>query len=139
MDEPPALDFRERSDSRRTGMNSTRSNITRRTRFSRLAEQFGVNGIREVLSQETDDGPDFFRAVDTIKNEPNVNGRSKRSNRRRSSPRPFRKPTPDRSATRSTSLIGQMTSPRDAEPIQAAIKGETPIKIASLPKPSSNK
>lgn len=36
-------------------------------RFEGLLAGIGKSGIRDVLSRETSDGPDFFRAVDTVK------------------------------------------------------------------------
>ena len=38
-----------------------------RDRFDHLMAEVGQSGIREVLSRETADGPDFFRAIDTVK------------------------------------------------------------------------
>jgi RNA polymerase sigma factor (sigma-70 family) len=38
-----------------------------RDSFDRLAQDVGHNGIRDVLSRETAEGPDFFRAVDMVK------------------------------------------------------------------------
>jgi hypothetical protein len=38
-----------------------------RTRFDGLLADIGRLGIRDVLSRETADGPDFFRAIDTVK------------------------------------------------------------------------
>ncbi len=113
-----------------------------RTKFDQLVALIGVNGIRDVLSQETDDGPDFFRAVDTIK---------KRAQRERTfqplesaSIQPSTASTTDPGSLRNTldEVIGQMLSPREAELIQATLKGETPSEIASkwgvAPKTVSN-
>lgn len=38
-----------------------------RPRFDQLLGDIGNQGIRDVLSRETADGPDFFRAIDTVK------------------------------------------------------------------------
>lgn len=38
-----------------------------RSRFDSLVGEVGRVGVREVLSRETADGPDFFRAIDTVK------------------------------------------------------------------------
>jgi DNA-binding CsgD family transcriptional regulator len=38
-----------------------------RGRFDQLLGDIGRSGIKDVLSRETADGPDFFRAIDTVK------------------------------------------------------------------------
>ena len=38
-----------------------------RDRFDNLVTDIGRAGIRDVLSRETPDGPDFFRAIDMVK------------------------------------------------------------------------
>lgn len=38
-----------------------------RERFDHLLSDIGDHGIRDVLSRETAEGPDFFRAIDTVK------------------------------------------------------------------------
>ncbi len=38
-----------------------------RSQFDRLLGQIGRHGIPSVLSRETSEGPDFFRAIDTVK------------------------------------------------------------------------
>jgi RNA polymerase sigma factor (sigma-70 family) len=35
--------------------------------FDRLVEDVGQHGIRDVISRETPEGPDFFRAIDMVK------------------------------------------------------------------------
>jgi RNA polymerase sigma factor (sigma-70 family) len=38
-----------------------------RARFDHMLSDIGDHGIRDVLSRETAEGPDFFRAIDTVK------------------------------------------------------------------------
>ena len=38
-----------------------------RDRFDLLLGDIGQSGIKDVLSRETPEGPDFFRAIDTVK------------------------------------------------------------------------
>jgi RNA polymerase sigma factor (sigma-70 family) len=111
--------------------------------FDKLLGDVGRLGVRDVLSRETPEGPDFFRAVDTIK---------KRAQRERSfqpldekgeivgSPRASSVPADWRGALQEA--IDQALSPREAALIYATIKGETPQEIASqwgvAPKTVSN-
>ena len=113
-----------------------------RDRFDALVEDIGRVGIRDVLSRETADGPDFFRAIDMVK---------KRAQRERSFA-PL--DTIDLAATQrhDDSLaewrdalheaINQSLSPREAALIHATLEGETPAEIASrwgvAPKTVSN-
>ncbi len=114
-----------------------------RDRFEGLLSDVGTLGIREVLSRETAEGPDFFRAIDTIK---------KRAQRERS----FQ--TLDDSADLVASprddgvagqwrgdleeAMSQSLNPRETALIQATLRGETPMEIASrwgvAPKTVSN-
>ncbi|WP_422930716.1 sigma-70 family RNA polymerase sigma factor [Singulisphaera sp. PoT] len=113
-----------------------------RTRFDALLGEIGQMGIRDVLSRETADGPDFFRAIDTVK---------KRAQRERAF-----QPLDGVVATASTpqdeaqddrrgalhEVISQSLSPREAALIHATLKGETPAEIAQqwgvAPKTVSN-
>ncbi len=113
-----------------------------RTRFDAMVSEIGRVGIRDVLSRETADGPDFFRAIDTVK---------KRAQRERSF-----QPLETASATAASSqddtharwrgvlqeAIDHSLSPREAALIYATLKGETPAEIASqwgvAPKTVSN-
>lgn len=101
-----------------------------RDRFDALVSDIGRVGIRDVLSRETPEGPDFFRAIDTVK---------KRAQRERTF-----QPLDTVTATATTSQDDQQTtwrgalqeaidrslSPREAALIQATLKGETPAEIA---------
>lgn len=101
-----------------------------RTRFDALLGEIGRVGIRDVLSRETADGPDFFRAVDTVK---------KRAQRERAF-----QPLDGVAATASSQqdetqesrrgalqeVIAQSLNPREAALIHATLKGETPAEIA---------
>jgi RNA polymerase sigma factor (sigma-70 family) len=114
-----------------------------RVQFDNLVADVGRLGVRDVLSRETAEGPDFFRAIDAVK---------KRAQRERSfqplddkaelisSPRE----TNETSDWRSTlqEAIDESLSPREAALIYATLKGETPLEIASqwgvAPKTVSN-
>ena len=108
--------------------------------FDELLAEVGVSGIRATLSRDTPDGPDFFRAIDTVK---------KRAQREKSYT----------SLDSSTDVAGGDTlanswksalqeaitrnlNPREANLIQLTLEGETPSDIAQLwgvaPKTVSN-
>lgn len=102
-----------------------------RDRFDALVGEIGQVGIRDVLSRETADGPDFFRAIDAVK---------KRAQRERS----FQPLDGVEAATttradstqddwRSTvqEAISQNLNPREAALIQATLQGESPAEIAN--------
>ena len=113
-----------------------------RPQFDHLVADIGRMGIRDVLSQETADGPIFFRAIDTVK---------KRAQRERSF-QPLdtvaamaASKTDDALSDHRGALreaIHQSLSPREAALIYATLKGETPAEIASqwgvAPKTVSN-
>ncbi len=113
-----------------------------RTRFDGLLTGIGHRGIREVLGRETADGPDFFRAIDTVK---------KRFRRERtfvpldaievaSTPSGEDALTLGRGALQEA--IDRTLTPREAALIHATLMGETPAEIASrwgvVPKTVSN-
>jgi RNA polymerase sigma factor (sigma-70 family) len=113
-----------------------------RSRFDNLVNDIGRVGIRDVLSRETPEGPDFFRAIDMVK---------KRTQRERShvsletidvaaSSHQEMTRTEWRSALHEA--IDQSLSPREAALIHATLEGETPAEIASrwgvAPKTVSN-
>jgi RNA polymerase sigma factor (sigma-70 family) len=113
-----------------------------RTRFDSLVNEIGRVGIRDVLSRETAEGPDFFRAIDMVK---------KRAQRERSfvpieavdmagSGRQAAAHEDWRSALHEA--IDQSLSPREAALMHATLQGETPAEIASrwgvAPKTVSN-
>jgi RNA polymerase sigma factor (sigma-70 family) len=113
-----------------------------RDRFDGLVEDIGRVGIRDVLSRETAEGPDFFRAVDMVK---------KRAQRERSfttldtidlavSHRQDESRAEWRDALHEA--INQSLSPREAALMHATLMGETPAEIASrwgvAPKTVSN-
>ena len=114
-----------------------------RPQFDSLMAEIGHSGIRDVLSRETAEGPDFFRAVDTVKKRARRGTAiSSRSTRLAWSPHP-RKATPscnERGALREA--IAQSLNPREAALINATLNGETPAGIASqwgvAPKTVSN-
>lgn len=113
-----------------------------RSRFDSLLSEIGQVGIRDVLSRETADGPDFFRAIDTVK---------KRAQRERSF-QPLDSIVAAGSVTAEDAkadwrsalqeAIDQSLNPREAALIYATLKGETPAEIASqwgvAPKTVSN-
>ena len=113
-----------------------------RNRFDNLVSDIGRVGIRDVLSRETPDGPDFFRAIDMVK---------KRAQRERNfvpidaldvaaSSHQETTRTEWRSALREA--IDQSLSPREAALIHATLQGESPAEIANrwgvAPKTVSN-
>ncbi len=101
-----------------------------RARFDTLLGEIGRQGIRDVLSRETADGPDFFRAIDTIK---------KRAQRERAF-QPLdgvastaSSPQDEAAESRRGALqeaIALSLNPREAALIHATLKGETPAEIA---------
>ena len=113
-----------------------------RDRFDGLVGEIGQFGIRDVLSRETAEGPDFFRAVDAVK---------KRAQRERSY-----QPLDGVDAASNGRLDGSQAdwqaavqeaiaralSPREAALIRATLQGESPAEIASqwgiAPKTVSN-
>ena len=113
-----------------------------RDRFDGLLTDIGEWGIREVLSRETPEGPDFFRAIDTVK---------KRAQREKTF-QPIDAveiadvsvATPGQVDRRGAlfEAIEQSLNPREAALIQATIQGETPAEIAQkwgvAPKTVSN-
>ena len=113
-----------------------------RDRFDQLLSEVGQFGIRDVLSRETADGPDFFRAIDTVK---------KRAQRERSfqpldtiDAASMNRPdgrSADWKSTLQEAILNAL-SPREAALIQATLQGETPAEIAQqwgiAPKTVSN-
>jgi RNA polymerase sigma factor (sigma-70 family) len=113
-----------------------------RDRFDQLLAEVGLFGIRDVLSRETADGPDFFRAIDTIK---------KRAQRERTfqpldliDASSINRPddtSDDWKSTLQEAILAAL-SPREAALIQATLQGETPAEIAQqwgvAPKTVSN-
>jgi len=114
-----------------------------RDRFDGLVRDIGRSGIPDVLSRETPEGPDFFRAIDMVK---------KRAQRERNfqalDPAAGDVAAPGRdapaAATRAALLeaIARTLNPREAALIQATLQGETPAEIAQhwgvAPKTVSN-
>lgn len=113
-----------------------------RDRFDGLVEEIGQVGIRDVLSRETSEGPDFFRAIDMVK---------KRAQRERSflpieavDLAVSHREDEGRAAWRDAlhEAIDRSLSPREAALIQATLEGETPAEIAArwgvAPKTVSN-
>jgi RNA polymerase sigma factor (sigma-70 family) len=113
-----------------------------RDRFDGLVEDIGRVGIRDVLSRETAEGPDFFRAIDMVK---------KRTQRERSflpidtiEVSTYPRHDDHRAEWRDAlhEAINQSLSPREAALIHATLQGETPAEIASrwgiAPKTVSN-
>ena len=113
-----------------------------RDRFDQLLSEVGQFGIRDVLGRETADGPDFFRAIDTVK---------KRAQRERSyqpldavdaaSINRADGSSTDWKSTLQEAILSSL-SPREAALIQATLQGETPAEIAQqwgiAPKTVSN-
>ena len=114
-----------------------------RERFDGLVRDIGVSGIPDVLSRETPEGPDFFRAIDMVK---------KRAQRERSfqalDPAAGDVAAPGRDSRGALSTaalheaIARTLNPREAALIQATLQGETPAEIAQhwgvAPKTVSN-
>jgi RNA polymerase sigma factor (sigma-70 family) len=114
-----------------------------RDTFESLAADVGQHGIRDVLSRETSEGPDFFRAIDTVK---------KRAQREKT----FQTldgqvdpvaANPESSAKTASSgdlhdAIARRLSPREAALVYETMKGSTPAEIAQqwgvAPKTVSN-
>jgi RNA polymerase sigma factor (sigma-70 family) len=113
-----------------------------RTRFDALLADIGDHGIRDVLSRETAEGPDFFRAIDTVK---------KRVQRERTF-QPLdaidvvSEPNSEdaRALWRGTlqEVIDQELTPREASLVYETLQGKTPAEIAAAwgvaPKTVSN-
>jgi DNA-binding CsgD family transcriptional regulator len=100
-----------------------------RNQFESLLSDVGHSGIKDVLSRETNEGVDFFRAVDMIK---------KRSLRERAFVSLDSVDVPAAAASsetkaRSAALreaIDHSLSPREASLIQETLMGKTPAEIA---------
>jgi RNA polymerase sigma factor (sigma-70 family) len=99
--------------------------------FDNLVGEIGNLGIREVVNRESDQGPPFFRAVDTIK---------KRAQRERcfqpldlyegiASPGEDDAQSRQREALREA--IDESLTPREADLICATLDGKTPAEIAA--------
>jgi RNA polymerase sigma factor (sigma-70 family) len=113
-----------------------------RDRFDYLLGDIGEYGIRDVLSRETAEGPDFFRAIDTVK---------KRVQRERTY-QPLdaidvvSEPNGEdaRALWRGTlqDVIDQELTPREASLVYGTLQGKTPAEIAAewgvAPKTVSN-
>ncbi|MFO0887673.1 MAG: sigma-70 family RNA polymerase sigma factor [Isosphaeraceae bacterium] len=109
--------------------------------FDRLMGDVGKYGIREVFSRETPEGPDFFRAVDTVK---------KRAQRMKvavpmdSAAEVAAPDDNDRHLWRDAieQAIERDLNPREADLIRATMRGESPMEIAQqwglTPKTVSN-
>lgn len=101
-----------------------------RTRFDALLGDIGRSGIKDVLSRETADGPDFFRAIDTVK---------KRAQREKTF-QPLdaidvgtTPPGEDARALWRSALqeaIDQSLTPREASLVYDTLMGKTPAEIA---------
>ena len=109
-----------------------------RGRFDALVQDIGASGIPDVLSRETPEGPDFFRAIDMVK---------KRAQRERNAQAldPTTLAAASSSAPGPSSLqeaIARTLNPRETALIQATLQGETPAEIAEhwgvAPKTVSN-
>ncbi len=101
-----------------------------RTRFDALLADVGQSGVKDVLSRETADGPDFFRAIDTVK---------KRAQREKTF-QPIdaidvaaTSSGEDARALSRTALqeaIDQSLTPREASLVYDTLMGKTPAEIA---------
>jgi RNA polymerase sigma factor (sigma-70 family) len=110
-------------------------------KFQSLVAEVGQFGIRDVLSRETPEGPDFFRAIDTVK---------KRAQRERVFQPIDNLDVADTGSSSSSvewsktlrEAIDQSLSPREAALINATLQGQTPAEIAQqwgvAPKTISN-
>lgn len=109
--------------------------------FDRLMGDVGNYGIREVFNRETAEGPDFFRAVDTVK---------KRAQRLKTAApidavgEVAAPSDSDRQLWRDAieQAIERDLNPREADLIRATMRGESPMEIAQqwglTPKTVSN-
>jgi RNA polymerase sigma factor (sigma-70 family) len=98
-----------------------------RSQFDSLMVDIGHSGIRDVLSRETAEGPDFFRAVDSVK---------KRALREKN----FQSldtvdvaaasQADDSDSQALREAIARTLNPREAALIQATLNGQTPAEIA---------
>jgi RNA polymerase sigma factor (sigma-70 family) len=112
-----------------------------RDRFDALVAEVGHSGIRDVLSRETNEGLDFFRAVDMVK---------KRAQREKTHQSidvvdlPAAQGSTRMRAWREAlrEAIDHSLSPREASLINETLRGRTPAEIASdlgvAPKTVSN-
>lgn len=111
-------------------------------RFNSLLADIGQNGIRDVLSRETADGPDFFRAIDMVK---------KRAQREKAfqpldsvdvASTPTADPANWSQRGALEEAIAQSLTPREASLIHDTLSGKTPAEIAQewgvAPKTVSN-
>jgi RNA polymerase sigma factor (sigma-70 family) len=96
--------------------------------FDRLLSDIGQNGIKDVLSRETAEGPTFFRAIDAVKK------RAQREHQYTSlDDAEFDPPAaagPSELARSLGEAIEQTLNPREAELIRSTLAGETPAEIA---------
>jgi RNA polymerase sigma factor (sigma-70 family) len=108
--------------------------------FDRLARDVGDQGIRDVLSRETSEGPDFFRAIDTVK---------KRALREKSFQALDTTEIPgaldseaDHWRSALQEAIARSLNPREADLVRETLLGKTPAEIAAqwgvAPKTVSN-
>ena len=100
-----------------------------RTQFDALISDVGQSGIKDVLSRETNEGLDFFRAVDMIKK------RALRERAYQSLDSMDAPVTSGNSETRAWSealreAIDHTLSPREASLINETLMGKTPAEIA---------
>ena len=113
-----------------------------RDRFDQLTREIGAIGIKDVLSRETAEGPDFFRAIDTVK---------KRVQREKTYMPLDNVDVAAASTSSSTStdwkgalqeVMKQSLTPREASLINDTLMGKTPAEIAAswgvAPKTVSN-
>ena len=98
--------------------------------FDELLAEVGVSGIRATLSRDTPDGPDFFRAIDTVKK------RAQREKSYTSLDSSTDVAAGDSQANSWKSAlqeaIARNLSPREANLIQLTLEGETPSDIAQM-------
>jgi DNA-binding NarL/FixJ family response regulator len=100
-----------------------------RSRFDALVSDVGHSGIKDVFSRETNEGLDFFRAVDMVK---------KRAQRERVFQPLDAVDIPASSSNSETKAwhealreaIDQSLSPREASLINDTLMGKTPAEIA---------
>ena len=113
-----------------------------RDRFDQLLGEIGTRGIKDVLSRETAEGPDFFRAIDTVK---------KRVQREKTYQPLDSVEVASAASTTSSSndwkgalqeVMKQSLTPREAALINDTLMGKTPAEIAAswgvAPKTVSN-
>ena len=112
-----------------------------RARFDQLVGDIGQLGIPEVLSRETAEGPDFFRAVDMVKKRAQRVKTFQPLDEQADVAAGASATTDDRSGALHEAIVRTL-NPREAALVYATLQGSSPAEIASqwgvAPKTVSN-